>query len=106
MIALMVVLGVLHSSLDRSLIRGILERHTEAFRRCYEEALKREDPALEGRARFVFTVRDGAVTDVTVEFPMPAPLFTGCLRREALKVRFPGPHGELRLTWPLVFKKG
>ncbi|MDP1824447.1 MAG: AgmX/PglI C-terminal domain-containing protein [Archangium sp.] len=94
------------SSLDRTAIKAVLQGGSPGFKRCYEAALRRDPPDLEGRARLTLTVApSGQVSEVSVDFPMIAPGFTQCLRGVALRLRFlEGPAG-FKLTWPIVFRQ-
>ena len=97
---------VLTSSLDRNVIKPVLQAAAPDFKRCYERALQRDPPDLAGKARLTLTVQpSGAVSEVAVEFPMIASEFTHCLRQVALKLRFLKGRGEFRLIWPIVFKR-
>jgi hypothetical protein len=94
------------SSLDRGVIKPVLHAASPRFKRCYERALKRDQPELEGKARLTFTVQpSGKVSEVEVEFPMVAPEFTQCLREAGLRVRFLKGPAEIKLVWPIVFKR-
>lgn len=86
-------------------VRKILSAASPDFRRCSEDALKRDPPGLEGRAQLTLSVSaDGHVEDVTVRFPIDAPLFTQCLREVALKLRFLRGPAPYKLVWPVVFR--
>lgn len=89
------------SSLDRELLKRVLRKGD--YRSCYEAALRTDGP-FEGKASLRFEVdAGGKVTDVHVSFDRDLPSFTGCLRREGMKLRFP-LGGPFQVTWPLIFK--
>jgi hypothetical protein len=95
---------VLTSSLDKEPIRRILHSADPGFRRCYEDALKRDDPGLAGKARLKISVGEsGRVDEVEIEFPIDAPQFTQCLRDVAIKLRFLKGPSPYKLIWPIVF---
>ncbi len=101
----LLALVVLTSSLVREPIKRILHSATPAFRRCYEDALKRDDPGLAGKARLKISVGEsGRVDEVEVEFPIDAPQFTQCLRDVALKLRFLKGAAAYKLIWPIIFQ--
>ena len=103
----LLTLLVLTSSLDREPIKKVLHSANPAFRRCYEAALKRDAPDLEGKARLKISVGEsGRVDEVEVEFPSDAPQFTQCLREVALKLRFLQGPAPYTLIWPIIFRAG
>jgi outer membrane biosynthesis protein TonB len=98
---------VLTSSLDREPIKKVLHAANPAFRRCYEAALERDAPGLEGKAALKLSVgENGRVDEVEVDFPTDAPQFTQCLREAALKLRFLKGPAPYRLIWPIIFRAG
>ena len=105
--ASLLALLVLTSSLDRGVLKPVLKAAAPQFKRCYERALRRDQPELGGKARLTLTVSpNGTVSEVAVEFPMSAPEFTRCLHDVALKLRFLKGPVEFGLIWPIVFKPG
>lgn len=103
--ATFLALLVLTSSLDRGPLRKVLRAASPDFKRCYEAALQRDPPGLEGRAQLKLTVSaSGRVEEVEVTFPVEAPQFTQCLRDVAIKLRFLKGPAPYKLVWPVVFR--
>ena len=102
----LLALLILGSSLDRNVIKPVLQAAAPDFKRCYERARQRDQPEFAGKASLTLTVQpNGTVSEVAVEFPMIDSEFTQCLREVALKLRFLKGRGEFRLIWPIVFKR-
>ena len=100
--ASLVTLLILASSLDRGVLRPVLQAASPQFKRCFETA----GPEVSGKTRLTLTVLpNGTVFEVEVEFPLVAPDFTHCLHDVALKLRFHRGPAMFRLIWPIVFKR-
>lgn len=76
---------------ERGIARVVWEMRP-GFRACYDHALVRYDN-IEGCVRLAIVVeRDGSVSSVEAESPLP-PVLVDCLRAHAGRARFPAPSG-------------
>lgn len=99
-------------SLDKTIIRRVIRRHTNAFRACYEPVLK-EDSKASFRVVVGFVIdANGNATAVLEWSDEPTTkaekAFDSCLSEVMAKVRFPKPPGGgvVRVRYPLSFSPG
>jgi hypothetical protein len=92
--------------LPPEVIQMTVRQNYAAFRRCYEQGLRR-DPQLRGRvaARFVID-REGKVSNVTNGgSDLPDADVLACVFSEFYKVRFPAPEGGVvTVVYPIQFE--
>ncbi len=95
------------ATVSRDAIRGVIQRHRDAVRACYEARLY-ERPALEGRVTLLFTIApDGGVSAARVsEIGALDALLERCLVREAGAWFFPPPEdgGLVQVAYPFDFR--
>ncbi len=102
---ILLALPVQASSLDRQFLAKVMRTATPGFQRCYQAALKRDGPHVEGKVVFALAISEtGAVTEVTVELPLEAAPFEQCLHDVAIKLRFPKGISPFRIKWPVLFR--
>ncbi|MBX3270328.1 MAG: AgmX/PglI C-terminal domain-containing protein [Sandaracinaceae bacterium] len=94
--------------LDASVIQRTLRARNQAFRRCYEDELRR-DPSLEGRVAVSFTIEEGTgrVSRATVvENTTGSDAVGECVRGRVAATQFdPAPvGGDVDVTFPIVLR--
>ena len=97
-------------ALDASVIRRVMRRNRNKFRRAYESALKR-NVTLQGKWTITLVIgADGRVKSVTVQGPKKGSdkAFVAALERVTKTLRFPKPAGggTVTIRYPLIFKQG
>lgn len=98
---------VIMGSLDKELIRRVIEQHKAQIRYCYEKELVR-NPGLFGKLGMVWTIQaDGSVRDVSVkQTTMNDPNVERCIASKIRTWMFPKPKGGgiVIVNYPFVFK--
>jgi metallo-beta-lactamase class B len=92
-------------SLDKEVIRGVIQGHLGEVRDCYERVL-RQMPDLFGRVSVQFTIAGSGevVESIVVQATTNDPLVEGCIAAAARGWRFPRPvgGGNVIVTYPFV----
>lgn len=98
---------IIMGSLDKELIRRVIEQHKAQIRYCYEKELVR-NPGLFGKLGMVWTIQgDGTVRDVSVkQTTMNDPNVERCIAGKIRTWQFPKPKGGgiIIVNYPFVFK--
>jgi TonB family protein len=94
-------------SIDKALIKGVIEAHRSQIRYCYESALA-ASPALDGKVvvRFVI-VADGKVAEATVkQSTLGHEPVEKCITERLLRWEFPKPKGggKVVVSYPFIFR--
>lgn len=92
------------SSLDKSLIRAVIDRHSSEVRSCYELGLKRHWE-LSGRLVVRLTIDRGTVTDAAVLEDQLDPEVARCVLARARTWRFPVAAEMMVINHPWVFSR-
>jgi hypothetical protein len=89
--------------IDQAGFQRVVRAHVGDFRRCYEKLLQTQ-PAAAGKVRLHLTIGgDGKVTKVEVDGDAALAPTYDCMKAAARALRFPAPHDEITITYPLVF---
>jgi outer membrane biosynthesis protein TonB len=89
------------------LIQGVIRARAEAFKGCYDEALRR-DPQASGKVTVRFSIlADGAVEDAKVEGATGTDqAMVSCVVGAVSDARFPASSaGRVMVIYPLVFSR-
>lgn len=95
------------SSLDKNLIRRVIQERQGEYQKCYTDALQ-WNPQLKGRLVVRFTVESDGEVSAAVEQPaegqrFPDEVMTGCVLFQFQQLRFiPGPE-QFHVVYPLIF---
>lgn len=97
------------SSLDKLMIRRVIQQRHEAYQKCYVAALS-WSPELTGRLVIRFTVeRSGEVSSaaeqVTAGQRFPDDVVPLCVAEEFRQLRFPPGPEAFQVMYPLLFKQ-
>ena len=95
-------------SLDKELIRRVIQQHRSQIRYCYESELVR-NPKLGGKVavKFVITA-DGSVSSaITAQTTMNDAKVESCINARVKSWQFPKPKGGgvVIVTYPFLFKQ-
>ena len=93
-----------HGSLDKEAIRGIIRRHINEVRFCYERELTRT-PNMEGRVMVNFTIGPtGAVlASIVQSSTLGNPTVEQCIAGALRRWEFPRPQGGIVVvTYPFI----
>ncbi|MEW5848104.1 MAG: VIT domain-containing protein [Myxococcota bacterium] len=101
-----------YGTLGRANVSGALDKGSVArviraadFRKCYDVALRKE-PKLAGRVTLRLVISaEGKVTGATTESTdITDENMLACIRKRAARMTFPTGSGELKVSYPLVFR--
>ncbi|HJL18232.1 MAG TPA: AgmX/PglI C-terminal domain-containing protein, partial [Sandaracinaceae bacterium LLY-WYZ-13_1] len=96
-------------ALSRQEIQGVIRRHLDAIRFCYEQRLA-QDPDLAGRVTVRFEISpEGRVRTARVSAStLNDAAVERCVVRQVRRWRFPPPRGGglVRVNYPFVFRSG
>jgi hypothetical protein len=99
--------GPVRGSLDKEVIRGVIGRHLDEVRGCYEQRLL-DVPTLTGRVMIQFAISgDGSVTRSVVQnTTMNDPQVEACIAATLLQWVFPKPTGGgiVIVSYPFILK--
>lgn len=99
---------IIQGSLDKDLIRRVVQRHLAEVRYCYERELQRT-PDLAGKVVMKWVINGaGKVTQAqTAETQLRNANVEGCLALRIKTWTFPAPHGGgiVIINYPFVFKR-
>jgi TonB family protein len=99
--------GVKHGSLDKEVIRGVIRKHLNEVKFCYEKVLA-EKPDLTGRVMIQFTISaDGSVVASVVQSStMNNAVVEDCIVKAVRRWQFPAPTGGgiVIVSYPFVLK--
>lgn len=91
-------------SLDKEVIRRVIQRHISEVKRCYETELEKKKD-LAGRVMVRFTIgTDGKVTESSIaESTLHSPEAERCITDAVKGWEFPAPRGgKVAITYPFV----
>lgn len=103
-------LTVIVGSMDKEIIRRVVNEHASQVRSCYARALL-GTPGVAGRIKVKWVIAaDGGVTEASVESaasPQLRDAVAPCLIEQILTWRFPKPKGRgtVIVSYPFVFKQ-
>ncbi len=95
-------------SLDKGLIRTVVQTNIEQIRECYNAALVRDEQA-QGRVVIDFTIGAGGsvVAAAVAESDMADALAPACIRDAIASWTFPAPTGGVvEVSYPFVLEPG
>jgi TonB family protein len=96
--------ATVQGSLDKAVIRRVIQQHINEVKTCYEAELEK-NASLAGRLMVRFTVEpDGKVSESSVqESSLKSPAAEGCIRDAVRTWIFPKPQGgKVVVTYPFV----
>ena len=97
---------IIIGALDSSLIDGVIKRHMNQFRYCYQRELNK-DPTLAGKITVKFVIAgDGSVSRATIKrSSMGSTAVERCLTGRFMKLQFPEPKGNgiVIVSYPFMF---
>jgi hypothetical protein len=100
--------AVIMGSLDKELIRRVIQQHRSQIRYCYESELVR-NPKLGGKVAVKFVITpDGSVsTATTAQTTMHNTTVENCINSRVRSWKFPKPKGGgiVVVTYPFLFKQ-
>lgn len=100
--------AIVTGSLDKELIRKVIQSHRSQIRYCYEQELVR-NPKLAGKiaVKFVITANGTVSSASTAQTTMNNATVEGCLASRVKSWEFPKPKGGgvVVVTYPFVFKQ-
>lgn len=94
--------------LPPELVQAIVRKHYDAFRKCYEEGLRRT-PDLKGKVVVRFVIgRDGGVDSVRNDgSELPDTSVVQCILDAYWDLCFPRPEGGIiTVVYPIMFEPG
>jgi TonB family protein len=100
--------AVIMGSLDKELIRRVIQQHRSQIRYCYESELVR-NPKLGGKVavKFVITADGGVSSAVTAQSTLHDATVESCINARVKSWQFPKPKGGgiVVVTYPFLFKQ-
>lgn len=96
-------------ALDRSAIDGVVKRHLQSLRFCYQKELSKH-PDLQGKVSMQFVIAaDGSVSRASARSSSLGNVeVEQCLSERILRMKFPEPKGGgiVVVTYPFMFSRG
>lgn len=94
------------SSLDKQLIRKVMQTKSKDFQRCYEQALTRDGPSAAGKIVLKLDIEStGEVSAVAAESTFASWELKDCLESAARTLKFPKGAEKFRISYPLIFRQ-
>lgn len=97
---------IIMGALDSSVIDGVVKRHLQSLRFCYQRELSRR-PDMEGKVSMRFVIAaDGSVSRANAtKSSLGSPEVESCLSERFLRMTFPEPKGGgiVVVTYPFMF---
>ncbi|MDG1483230.1 MAG: AgmX/PglI C-terminal domain-containing protein [Myxococcota bacterium] len=97
---------IIIGALDSALIDGVIKRHMNQFRYCYQRELNK-DSSLSGKITVKFVIAgDGSVSRAIIKrSSMDSSAVEGCLTGRFMKLQFPEPKGNgiVVVSYPFMF---